>query len=479
MSLLGPVELDCGVGTSLLGEVDVCVGAVPKCYFSAFIDTPEIHVYADVSPKLSYFDAFIDTPEFDGFVYVPPPMGYFSGFIDTPEFEGFVSVPPAGFFDAFIDTPEFTAFVDAFPDQTPVIVLTDSLELTDGTFTFHPFLTLTDRVSASGVTSASASVAVALTEEVTLRDLYSMLFTVAVEEQVEAEGAILPTIRALLTFAERLHVLPTITTRVHALQVVAEMVEVSARTGATLFLQLFEALDLEDATEFERVTVLLSLLEQVEAEDLIPNSIYLTLPPLQEQVGAESSLSLFARLAIALEEGAEVAGGLALGGEVYRALVAKESVAWVMNAETLGSWQYDNYPFTGFAECQGRFFGVKEDGVYLLDGDTDAGMDINAVITTGLSDLGTKSLKSLTRAYLLLSNSGEMALQVFSTDGAKKTTNHYLLDPTAYQAPENKRVKLQRGVKAAMFGAELRNIDGSDFALHGWEVYAVKLRRKI
>jgi len=64
-----------------------------------------------------------------------------------------------------------------------------------------------------------------------------------------------------------------------------------------------------------------------------------------------------------------------------------EGRVWVVNMDTGASSQYDNYGYNSFFERDGQYYGVADDGIYLLDGDDDEGDDIDALIEFGRSSL--------------------------------------------------------------------------------------------
>jgi hypothetical protein len=355
----------------------------------------------------------------------------------------------------------------------------EGIIVTSHPFTLRPFTTMRERATVRDLTTVSSRVQVAIAEGATVRDLTALLQEVVVSEAVVAEDSLLGTLRVLLEFAEGLVASEAVSGRVHALQVVSEMVVAATETRAAALVTLLESLEVTGGAELDRVKVLLSILESVEVDDLTPNQLRLTLN-LREGVAVDDSLSFTAQLALAIEESVQVndggvvaSGGMTIGDRVYQ--------AWVMNTETLGSWHYDNYLFTGFTECQGRFFGVMMDGVYTLEGDTDAGASIEAVVATGLSELGSNHLKKMTRAYLHVSHKGEMMLRVRTSNRGVAEENWYHVDadPAFESAPATKRVRLQRGTRSTLWGLTLSNLDGADFDVRGWDVYAVKLRRKI
>ena len=152
--------------------------------------------------------------------------------------------------------------------------------------------------------------------------------------------------------------------------------------------------------------------------------------------------------------------------------------AWVMNTETGGVWQYTNYPFTSYTKFGGKYYGIKEDGLYEITGTDDDGTDIEASIKTGLLDFGTSKLKRVPKAFLGLHANGDMLLNVTHTTEEGKVTNWHRLEARS-DAPEGMQVKLGRGPKARYWQFELKTVDGTDFSMDDLKVFPIVLKRRI
>lgn len=76
------------------------------------------------------------------------------------------------------------------------------------------------------------------------------------------------------------------------------------------------------------------------------------------------------------------------------------AVAYVMNINTTESWKYTNQDFLHIIAIGGKFYGVKANGLYLLEGSTDNGTAINSVIKTKSTDFGSFKSKRVKYFYL-------------------------------------------------------------------------------
>lgn len=80
-----------------------------------------------------------------------------------------------------------------------------------------------------------------------------------------------------------------------------------------------------------------------------------------------------------------------LGGEVWH--------CWALTGRRFDASVYSGFAFNSFCRFQGQVFAAKEDGVYLVAGDTDAGGAITAGVAWGPTHLGTLRKKRLRKAH--------------------------------------------------------------------------------
>lgn len=127
-----------------------------------------------------------------------------------------------------------------------------------------------------------------------------------------------------------------------------------------------------------------------------------------------------------------------------------DGVAWVVNAESSASTRYDTYGFNSFARIGGKHYGARQDGVYLLEGTSDAGDPITSGVSFGKQDFGTQALKHMDAVYAGVSSTGTLFLKV--GDGK----NSY-----AYRARRKddhmrtQRFDIGRGLRANYFDLQL------------------------
>lgn len=147
--------------------------------------------------------------------------------------------------------------------------------------------------------------------------------------------------------------------------------------------------------------------------------------------------------------------------------------AWVIN-EAGQTTKYEGYGFNSYGLFDGRYFGAKADGLYLLDGDTDSGASIRASINFGKKDFGSSAFKSVQACYLGVSADGEIYLKVTAND-----EEYIYRARNTSEVLETQRVDIGRGIRANYITFELFNGDGCDFELSRVEVLAAELSRRI
>lgn len=146
---------------------------------------------------------------------------------------------------------------------------------------------------------------------------------------------------------------------------------------------------------------------------------------------------------------------------------------WVVSEKGQSS-RYEGYEFNSFSKLGSRYYGMKADGLYLLEGEDDDGTPIKASIGLGMMDFGTSALKRIANCYIGLSSSGTAYLKVIAND------EEYIYavrrdDP--YMATQ--RVDIGKGIRANYMTFELYNSDGCDFELSSVDFAAVALDRRI
>lgn len=197
---------------------------------------------------------------------------------------------------------------------------------------------------------------------------------------------------------------------------------------------------------------------------------------LEETLQGESSLSAVRSRAAALTDTFFFGGVLALPEGQYE--------AWVLNLENFGLSQYLGWNFNSFAGN----YAANATGIYYLEGDTDAGAQIDAHVLTDWLDfeheLGPEdankahNLKRNPIAYLAGTSDGRLMLQVRATNQVGQLVEDWFEVGADRIDPTNHRFFLGRRNLARFFQYKLTNVAGSDFDISNFAALVVLQERK-
>lgn len=147
---------------------------------------------------------------------------------------------------------------------------------------------------------------------------------------------------------------------------------------------------------------------------------------------------------------------------------------WTLNLDSDGSTRYENYDFNSFAEINGKYYGAKSDGVYLLRGADDDGEAIDSLVNFGNLSFGTINRKAMPYLYAGMSSDGKLVLKV-EADG--QTFLYTARDSTAMQKAH--RFELGRGLQASYYDLEIQATGGQAFDLATIEFHPIELKRRL
>lgn len=189
------------------------------------------------------------------------------------------------------------------------------------------------------------------------------------------------------------------------------------------------------------------------------------------------------RLAVAGLSAREAFAALAdrLEFVVQLAVDDEQYVAWTMNAGSRASSSYANYPFNSFMCVGGKYYGVAEDGRYLLEGGSDDGAAINAHLRFGMSSIGQRGLFRIPEIYYGLTASGDLRFKLVVADETtgERVAHSYRAYIKAGTSLREGRVEPGRGLKAGYFDFVLENVDGADFEIDLIEFKPLNLDRRV
>lgn len=127
-----------------------------------------------------------------------------------------------------------------------------------------------------------------------------------------------------------------------------------------------------------------------------------------------------------------------------------EGQAWVVNTDSNASTRYDAYGFNSFARVGAKHYGAKADGIYLLEGQDDAGQPIKSGVALGAHRFGTDALKHMDAVYAGVSSTGTLFVKV--GDGKQAYTYRARRKDDFMKV---QRFDVGRGLRANYFTLEL------------------------
>jgi PKD repeat protein len=161
--------------------------------------------------------------------------------------------------------------------------------------------------------------------------------------------------------------------------------------------------------------------------------------------------------------------------DAYANIVSIESYrVFAINLKNLGISEYTNYGFNSICKFDGQYYGMNSGGIYILEGDTDAGSPIEAVIETGRDDFKMRNVKHLADAFITMRGDGEYILGFITEDGQ---LYEY---PIATEMLEAGTIKVDggKGGCSQYWGIKFRNTNGAKFEIEALELNAEALRRR-
>jgi hypothetical protein len=119
---------------------------------------------------------------------------------------------------------------------------------------------------------------------------------------------------------------------------------------------------------------------------------------------------------------------------------------------------YTNFPFNQILRYQGAYYGVADDGLFLLEGDTDDGDAIAWGFDTHQTDFGSRQQKRAAAAYIGGRIDGEIDVTVAV---GEKSESEYGYRAVRGDDVQNYRVKFGKGLKSRYYGFGMSDTGGS------------------
>ena len=131
-------------------------------------------------------------------------------------------------------------------------------------------------------------------------------------------------------------------------------------------------------------------------------------------------------------------------------------------------------PFDRIVRFGADYYGVGDDGLFKLGGDTFAGVEIAADAITAETDFGSQQLKRAVALWLGGRVHPDMAVSIISGEAE---TNNYEYTPEKGAAADSHRVVFGKGIRARYWAYRFQNLKGADFTIDDMTPEIAPLRR--
>lgn len=138
---------------------------------------------------------------------------------------------------------------------------------------------------------------------------------------------------------------------------------------------------------------------------------------------------------------------------------------FVMNTRNNALSEYINYAYNSYCKFGSLYLGAKSDGIYLLEGDDDEGVNIDALFATGLMNAGIDRIKRTTHAIFRMKSYGDYTIVVVSDDGVEYEYDFNDENELLHAVLR----KVGKGIRGVYFKYKFKNVAGEDFEMDTME----------
>ncbi len=139
-----------------------------------------------------------------------------------------------------------------------------------------------------------------------------------------------------------------------------------------------------------------------------------------------------------------------------------------VNTKNRATTQYTNFCFQSMARMGQNYLAAGADGLFLLGGPNDDGVDIDMEITLGMSDFGIEQDKKLRYVYIGLECADPVEIDVIVDEGVART---YMAKPRK-AGQQTIKVPVGRDGRGRYWSFSIRNTKGGDLSIDSIKVLA-------
>lgn len=144
---------------------------------------------------------------------------------------------------------------------------------------------------------------------------------------------------------------------------------------------------------------------------------------------------------------------------------------WAYNLNTGAPSFYEGFNFNSFAQVGNAYYGCNDAGIYLLSGDTDNSVPIEALITTGTNG---KNVYRVDAVY-----AGARSAQPMNLTCRVEGVEYTYAFRSATDSMEPTRVTPGKGLRGRYWQFEISNQDGADIEIDALEMMTAESGRRL
>jgi len=137
--------------------------------------------------------------------------------------------------------------------------------------------------------------------------------------------------------------------------------------------------------------------------------------------------------------------------------------------------QYSGLNFNSLCFHNGKLIGASSNGIFILEGDSDNGTDIEAIVKTLSTDLESSNQKRLRSIAVSGDLKGDLKVfPVFDDDEAEEHT----IDPVDPVYQRTYKVPVNRDNKGVCLGVRIENVNGAYFEIETIDILPIILNTR-
>lgn len=319
-------------------------------------------------------------------------------------------------------------------------------------------IALTDGFAVQATFNPSVTDSASFTD--TIRAAWSMLLA----DTADGASTITGTVYKSVAIAEAIAAVDAATPRLTAYAAVAIAASLEDMASNGWNASAVDQAALTDAAA-NRLEAMLALADSIASTDAASGTMFLSAILADTAASVDSPAAALTALADA-ESSAMLYVSLRLGTTDYH--------GWALNTDLKAATEHRSLQFDSLCVIDGRHFAAGPMGIVELTGTQDDGENIDAHVTTFLTDFGSKRFKRTADVWLGIDMAGAMWVKVNTRDPATGVpyADFYSVSKKQATGQGNARAEIGRGLKSTFWGLTLQNFDpaspgtsGGDFSL--------------